>query len=92
MDKILALLIPFGVIFIGAFFLIKNQNTYNQHMKISNAIHRYNLYCIHNRICSEVDYEDEEDYDKTFLRIFDWGYENILPKEKLKIIKGYIIE
>jgi hypothetical protein len=38
----------------------------------------------------EVGYDDMRDYDSTVMRIFDWGYKNILPEDKFEIIKPYI--
>lgn len=38
----------------------------------------------------EVNYVDVERFSKTFLRIWDWRYEYILPQEKYEIIKPYI--
>jgi hypothetical protein len=38
----------------------------------------------------KVNYDDMESYDETLFRLFDFGYKNILPKEKYDIIKPYI--
>jgi hypothetical protein len=96
MNKIAIVLVVYGVFFlIGLFFLIKNNNTFNQHIKISHAIYEYHIYCIYNKprdynSSLDVDYCDEEGYGKTLFRIFDWGCENILPKEKYELVKKYI--
>lgn len=68
------------------FLLIKNANTFNNHIKIVKGIYNYRI----NYIYPEVDYDDMEDYDKTLWRLWDWSYKRILPKEKFEIIKPYI--
>ena len=71
-------------------FDYKNENTYENITKIDHAIYDYKIDCILNEKQNLVDYKDMEDYDKTFWRFWDWGYTNILPKEKFEIIKPYI--
>ena len=82
---------------ISSFFLCncndKNMNTFNCQNKIGDAIYRYKLVCIQNQNWDEfhyVEFNDAEQYVKTFLRLWDWGYTRILPKDKLEIIKPYI--
>lgn len=84
---ILILCIVFGV-----YMLFRSEIVYKNHMIISNAIHMYHRDMIaRGRFFNfEVDYDDAESYDKTVFRLFDFGYENILPKEKYEIIKSYI--
>ena len=84
-----------AILLVCLFFLIKNNNTFNQRIKINDAIYEYHRYCIYNKpsdynASHDVDYCDEESYNKTFFRIFDWGHENILPKEKYDLVKQYI--
>ena len=57
---------------------------------ISNTIYMYWTDCIRKWIEPSVDYDDKEDYDKTFWRLWDWGHTRILPKDKFEIIKPYI--
>lgn len=95
MNKVVSLVPFFVIMLIGVFFLIKNHNTYLQHIKINHAIFDYQVYCIYNKPrdydgYKDVAYSDEEPYDKTLFRIFDWGCENILPKEKYELVKQYI--
>ena len=68
----------------------KNENTYENTCKISKAIYCYWADCIVNGVKIIVDYEDQEEYEKTFWRLWDWGYTRILPKDKFEIIKPYI--
>lgn len=69
---------------------LKNENTYKNITKINYAIYRYQIDCITNNVESIIDYSDMEDYDKTFWRLWDWGYTRILPKDKFEIIQPYI--
>ena len=80
----------FVTILYSVFMIVKNYNTFRQHKKIDNAIYEYRRSCIWKNISPAVNYDDEEDYDKTLLRICDWGYKNILPPEKYEIIKEFI--
>lgn len=82
------------ICFILMVFLIvlafKNANALNNHLRISDAINKYHADCIRKGIELSVDYDDEEDYDRTLWRLWDWGYTRILPKDKFEIIKPYI--
>jgi hypothetical protein len=61
-------------------------------MILSDAIHMYHRDMIIQGefVNFKVDYDDMESYDETLFRLFDFGYENILPKEKYEIIRPYI--
>lgn len=72
--------------------LAKNNRTYAMHMKILDAIFKYRLQCIDQDKPCKVDFDDMEFYDKTLYRLWDWGYTNILSKEKFEIIKPFIKE
>ena len=87
------LVICFAVIIFCAIATVKNINTFNCHDAISEAIYKYKIACIEGcdwDALHLVEYIDMEDYDKTFLRFWDWGYTRILPQDKFKIIKPYI--
>lgn len=75
-----------------SYIFIKNENTYRQHAKIDNAILRYQLCCIKKKVKPLVNYSDVERYAVTLRRLWDWGYTNILPKEKFELIKPFIKE
>lgn len=73
--------------------LAKNMNTFRCHETINKAIYDYKIACINVRAWGDlhsVEYKDMEDYNKTFWRLWDWGYTRIFPKDKLEIIKPYI--
>ena len=73
--------------------IIKNFITYGHNLKICDAIHRYKINCIIDRRWDDlhyIEYKDMEPYEKTFWRLWDWGYTRILPKDKFEIIKSYI--
>ena len=78
------------VLIMCGFTLWKNNVTYKQHMRIMNAIFTYRKEKILNDEPPEVEFDDMEDYDKTLLRVWDFGYKRILPKDKFEIIKPYI--
>lgn len=72
-------------------FITKNNTTLNNHYKIIDAITEYNIACINSgNIGDMVDFREMESYDKTLWRLNDWGYTNILPKDKLELIESYI--
>lgn len=71
---------------------IKMQNTFKNHDIIMHAIHDYGLWCIEHNVKGEVIYSDMESIRDTHKRWKDWGYINILPKEKFEIIKPFIKE
>ena len=71
-------------------YALKNQNTYNQRIKIQTAIYEYKIDMLNNGKPELVSYDDMEMYGKTFYRLWDWGYKKILPKDKFEIKKPYI--
>jgi len=94
-DVVLTILIV--VLTICLIFLIildlKNTNTAKNQIRILNAIIDYQDDCVRKDMYKEamnVTIQDKEDYDKTFWRLWDWGYTRILPKDKFEIIKPYI--
>lgn len=97
--KVILLIMSVLVMFVGVIMLIKNNVTYRNHEIISDAIFKYRMDAIDKAVKNgtildgvkyEVEYDDMVDYNTTLMRIFDWGYENILPEDKFEIIKPYI--
>lgn len=83
---VIAILIGLAVI-----LAIKNYVTYKNRVKIIYAIRDYLLRDDNYDIDAvEVSFNDMEKYNYTFLRLWDWGYKHILPKEKYEVIKRYI--
>lgn len=75
---------------VDIFFLIKNDNTYKNHVIIVDAIYEY---CIEKNVDFALFYNMYmEDYDDTLNRFWDWGYTRILPPEQFELIKPYIKE
>lgn len=73
------------------FVLIKNENTYRNHTKITNAIYCHNVINISDGQCDNViDYSVKEKYDKTMKRWWDFSYTRIVPEDILKRIEPYI--
>lgn len=82
-----------SLVFIGAFTIFchaKNNNTYKNHLIIVDAIYKY---CKHENLNANIQqdlYDSMKSYDDTFNCFWDWGYKNILPPEKFKLIEPYI--
>jgi hypothetical protein len=74
--------------------LAKSECTYQNQMKICDAIYRYQMHLIEegrfDEVRQNVTYDDMEDYDATLKRFWDWGYTRILPPEKFELIKPFI--
>ncbi len=64
------------------------------HFYISNAILAYKMDCIHkfHIIDSTVNFDDMEDFNKTWLRLWDWSNRRILDTDKYFKIRPYIGE
>lgn len=76
---------------ISLFFMTcKCRNTFENHSTINYALLYYQTDCILNHKDFKVTYDDKEKWEETFWRLWDWGYEHILPEEKFEIIKPYI--
>ena len=88
--KATALIICFILVAFLIVLAFKNANTLKNRLKIIDAINRYHTDCIRQWISPSVEYGDEEDYNTTLWRLWDWGYTRILPKDKFEIIKPYI--
>lgn len=94
-DIVLTILIVVLTICLLFFIVLdlKNMNTAKNQIRILNAITDYQDDCVKKDMYKEalnVTIQDKEDYDKTFWRLWDWGYTRILPKDKFEIIKPYI--
>lgn len=81
------LFIIFGI---GMFLHYKNINTFYMRKLIINAISKYKACCFRKNVKAEVNYDEIEPYSMTMLRLWDFGYENILPKSKYELIKNFI--
>ena len=71
------------------FLLIKNENTYKNQEKILNAIRDYVIETKDYDKCYYL-IDNMESYKHTLWRLWDFGYENILPKADYELIKPYI--
>ena len=60
------------------------------HCTILDAIRDYKLECIYSEKPCYVEYDDRENMNDTFCRLWDWSYKRILDKDKYKIIEPYI--
>ena len=82
-----------GVIYC-TIMLAKTEVTYRHLNMLLEATHAYNLDCIDRDALDEMlNYFDIfPTYDSVLYRYFDWGYENILPKEVMEKIRPFIKE
>lgn len=95
-------MIMWGIIIIGLVYLsFKAVRTSTVIEILNDAIYDYNIYLINN-----FDYKsgnspyrmpfvyqrDRNVFDKTLWRLWDWGYEHILPPEDLEKIRPFIKE
>ena len=88
-DFALGIMIVLFAIYIFLIILaVKNEVTFYNRQKVLKAIYLYQNNNFKKHI--DVDYDDMEDYDKTLYRWYDWSYKNILPKDKLEIIKPFM--
>lgn len=85
------ILLGFSITF-AIYMYIKNNVTHFNRMLVLNAIYLYRRDLIEQDKYDEaqVNMYDLESYGKTLWRLWDWGYEHILPPEKFEIIKPYI--
>ena len=91
--KSIILVICIFYLILCSILIAKNIVAYNCRGKIIDAIYRYRIDCIRNHRYSDlhsIEYINMESYEKTFLRLWDWGYTRILPRDKFEIIKPYI--
>lgn len=71
--------------------VIKIVFAYIGQMTIHEAVHLYTRdMSKRGNFDYKVNCYDIESLDKTFFRLFDFGYKNILPEEKYEIIEPYI--
>lgn len=79
------------VIILCIYFLIRLNIASNNRTIIIDAIHRYNRdMIVRGKFNNAIHYHDMESFDDTLFRLNDFGYTNILPKEKYELIKPYI--
>ena len=71
--------------------MIRNEVAFKNQEKIGTAIFKYRIHMISNGFYNfVVSYDDMEPYELTMLRVWDFGYSNILPPDKYEVIKPYI--
>lgn len=82
-----------GIVYLSV-MLVKVEVTSKHLNLLLDAVHAYNLDCIDRGFVTETYnyYDIFPSYDTVLNRIFDWGYENILPKEVMEKIRPFIKE
>lgn len=83
-------IIWFAVFLLAMLLRIKSENAYMNRSDLIDAMFLYGLDCAENGRQRCVHYKDMESYEKTVLRLWDWGYTRILPPEKYEILKPYL--
>lgn len=82
-----------AMLLICIFLILKNENTWKMQKMILDAIHKYNSYMIWNGELNEdklIEFDCMEDYNKTLLRLYDWGFKRIVSKDVYEKIKSYL--
>ena len=89
--------IGYIIIVFSIVMLVKNYNTYNNMMKITEAIHSYNIHKLHEANTLEelehlqlISYDCAKSYNSAYWNLRDWGYENLVPIDILEKIKPFI--
>ena len=89
-DRAIIALVICGLALIFLIVLsFKNTNTVKNHIKISNAIMDYQNDCVQKNMFKEardVSFEDKEDYNNTFWRLWDWGTLEYFRKINLRLL------
>lgn len=68
---------------------VKNENTVKQREKIIDAIAKWGLHTGGLEL-AVVYWDSMESYAETVFRLWDWGYERIVPKNVYDTIKPFI--
>lgn len=94
MKVILILILILLVMIHCIVMLVKIEVTGKYFDMLLEAAHAYNLDCIERGTIAEIyNYFDIfPSFDTVLFRYFDWGYENILPKEVMEKIRPFIKE
>ena len=73
---------------------LKNNNVYENRNVIIDAIFRHNVDHAHDYdedgYLAVLSYDCMESYWKTLIRLWDWGYKNIVDKKTFEKIQPYI--
>ena len=68
---------------------VKNENTLKNQLIIYKAIDLYEYDCYKYDVIPKVSKADVKHYLSAFFAC-DWGYKNLLPEKKYKLIRPYI--
>ena len=91
MIKTIFIVICLMALLFDCLYYIKTLITYKNMMIISDSIYRYNLSMIEDERYDElISYDDIKSLDKALFNIFDWGYKDLLPKDKYVLVEPFI--
>ena len=79
-----------AVLLLLVFLFVRLVTVGINHCTILDAIRDYKLDCIYSEKPCYVEYDDRENINDTFCRLWDWSYKRILDNDDYKIIKPYI--
>ena len=81
------------ILLILLFITIRESFLFTKEMRLIDSILNYRLECIRKFERHQVDFCDvkEATNAKVLLRIWDWSYTALIDKEKLEIIKPFIL-
>lgn len=93
--EVILLYLLYIIFILAIILLIKNGVTYTHMSRILNAIHVYNMREIdesfnENRPFDIIPYDCFKSYETVLFNVFDWGIENIIPKEYYERVKPYL--
>lgn len=92
MNLVLISIIACSGLMVTFFLIYRNELVFKNHCIIIDAITCYRLSHLLSSDINKVCFEDMESYSTTLLRLTDFGYTNILPKDKYELVKPYIGE
>lgn len=72
--------------------LVRANVVYFNRVNLRDMIRLYRVNCYANGIKTNVGYDHMEPYWKTFIRLWDFGYDRILPSYEYNLIKPYLDE
>jgi hypothetical protein len=94
MTETILLIVFLSILFVALAMCVvmsqKNDVTLRHRLIIIEAIHDYGVDMIYQGQTPQVSYDDMEDYDKTYYRLWDWSYKRIVPPKEFELIKPYI--
>ena len=91
LNNVVLLLTIIVVLLFHCIMHIKNEVTYKNNIIISRAIYFYNIDRISKGDLDGIlSYDVIKSYNKALINMFDWGYNNLVPKDIYALIEPFI--